>query len=142
MGSPFILRTRHRLDGFGILSRLYYHPSHRRPLFLLSISNARPRWRTASRSCSALLAKNGDAMKKIIKADKGFTIFAPNEVAFVSLGEKRRSQLEDIRNAEVRAGVWFARLTQLVHLSGFRVNTTNNVTLHLLLCYRFQKRLD
>lgn len=53
-------------------------------------------------SCSALLAKNGDAMKKVIKADAGFTIFVPNEAAFAALGEKRRSQLDDIRNAEVR----------------------------------------
>jgi uncharacterized surface protein with fasciclin (FAS1) repeats len=53
-------------------------------------------------SCSALLAKNGDAMKKVIKADAGFTIFVPNEAAFAAIGEKRRSQLDDIRNAEVR----------------------------------------
>lgn len=52
-------------------------------------------------ACSALLAKNADVMKKIIKADVGFTIFAPNSDAFAALGEKRRSQLEDIRNAEV-----------------------------------------
>ncbi|KAL7533327.1 hypothetical protein ACHAWF_004471 [Thalassiosira exigua] len=52
-------------------------------------------------SCSALLAKNGDAMKKIIKSEEGFTIFAPNEAAFSDLGERRRSQLEDIRNDEV-----------------------------------------
>lgn len=62
-------------------------------------------------SCSALLAKNGDAMKKIIKADVGFTIFAPNEAAFSALGEKKRLQLEDIRNVEV----WLLIIYPLVH---------------------------
>lgn len=52
-------------------------------------------------ACSALLAKNADVMKKIIKADNGFTIFAPNNDAFAALGEKKRAQLDDIRNAEV-----------------------------------------
>ncbi len=52
-------------------------------------------------ACSALLAKNADVMKKIIKADDGFTIFAPNSDAFAALGEKKRAQLDDIRNAEV-----------------------------------------
>ena len=51
-------------------------------------------------SCSNLFAKNGDAMKKIIKSDVGFTIFAPNEKAFKDLG-KKRDQLEDVRNDEV-----------------------------------------
>jgi hypothetical protein len=32
--------------------------------------------------CSALFAKNADVMKKIIKAEDGFTIFAPNGNAF------------------------------------------------------------
>ncbi|KAL3810682.1 hypothetical protein ACHAXA_003286 [Cyclostephanos tholiformis] len=40
-------------------------------------------------------------MKKVIEADEGFTIFAPNEAAFDALGEKKRLQLGDIRNAEV-----------------------------------------
>ena len=40
-------------------------------------------------------------MKKIIKSDTGFTIFAPNEQAFADLGENGRNQLEDVRNAEV-----------------------------------------
>ena len=40
-------------------------------------------------------------MKKIIKSDIGFTIFAPNEQAFADLGEKGRDQLEDVRNVEV-----------------------------------------
>jgi uncharacterized surface protein with fasciclin (FAS1) repeats len=53
-------------------------------------------------ACSSLLAKNADTMKKILKADDGFTIFAPNSDAFDALGEKKRSQLEDIRNAEVQ----------------------------------------
>lgn len=39
-------------------------------------------------------------MKKIIKSDVGFTIFAPNEKAFKDLG-KKRDQLEDVRNDEV-----------------------------------------
>jgi len=51
--------------------------------------------------CSALFAKNADVMKKIIKAEDGFTIFAPNSNAFAALGDKKRSQLDDIRNAEV-----------------------------------------
>ncbi|KAL7444371.1 hypothetical protein ACHAXH_009971 [Discostella pseudostelligera] len=51
--------------------------------------------------CSALFAKNADVMKKIIKAEDGFTIFAPNGNAFASLGDKKRSQLDDIRNTEV-----------------------------------------
>mmetsp|Transcript_38553 Transcript_38553/g.92874 ORF Transcript_38553/g.92874 Transcript_38553/m.92874 type:complete len:209 (+) Transcript_38553:102-728(+) len=52
-------------------------------------------------SCSNFLSKNGDSMKKIIKADVGFTIFAPNEAAFEDLGETKRNQLEDVRNGEV-----------------------------------------
>lgn len=51
--------------------------------------------------CSALFAKNADVMKKIIKSDVGFTIFAPNSEAFSRLGEKKISQLNDVRNAEV-----------------------------------------
>jgi hypothetical protein len=42
-------------------------------------------------------------MKKVIEAGEGFTIFAPNEAAFDALGEKKRLQLGDIRNAEVGA---------------------------------------
>lgn len=53
-------------------------------------------------SCAALLAKNGDVMKKVIKADNvGFTLFVPNEAAFTNLGEKKQGQLSDIRNAEM-----------------------------------------
>lgn len=52
-------------------------------------------------SCSSLLSKNGDAMKKIIKSETGFTIFAPNEKAFADLGDTGRAQLDDVRNAEV-----------------------------------------
>ena len=53
-------------------------------------------------TCAALLTKNGDVMKKVIKADNiGFTIFAPNEAAFINLGEKKQGQLADIRNAEM-----------------------------------------
>lgn len=40
-------------------------------------------------------------MKKIIKADVGFTIFAPNEAAFAALGEKKQNSLGDVRNSEV-----------------------------------------
>ena len=40
-------------------------------------------------------------MKKIIKSEIGFTIFAPNEKAFTDIGENGRNQLEDVRNAEV-----------------------------------------
>lgn len=56
-------------------------------------------------SSSALLSKNGDTMKAIIKSPVGFTIFAPNEAAFAELGEKRQGQLDDIRNVEVTAKV-------------------------------------
>lgn len=49
-------------------------------------------------SCSNLLAKNSGAMKKVIKAEIGFTIFAPNEAAFE---EGKREQLDDVRNGEV-----------------------------------------
>lgn len=52
-------------------------------------------------SASAFLSKNGDAMKAIIKSEVGFTIFAPNEAAFRDLGDKKRAQLEDVRNGEV-----------------------------------------
>lgn len=52
-------------------------------------------------SCSTFLASNSDSMKNIIKADAGFTIFAPNEAAFKDLGEKRMGQLEDVRNVEM-----------------------------------------
>eukprot|EP00580_Thalassiosira_gravida_P002105 CAMPEP_0201611722 /NCGR_PEP_ID=MMETSP0492-20130828/20898_1 /ASSEMBLY_ACC=CAM_ASM_000837 /TAXON_ID=420259 /ORGANISM="Thalassiosira gravida, Strain GMp14c1" /LENGTH=199 /DNA_ID=CAMNT_0048077985 /DNA_START=19 /DNA_END=615 /DNA_ORIENTATION=- len=52
-------------------------------------------------SCSNLLSKNGDSMKAIVKADVGFTIFAPNEAAFIDLGEKKLDQLGDVRNDEV-----------------------------------------
>mmetsp|Transcript_41064 Transcript_41064/g.86145 ORF Transcript_41064/g.86145 Transcript_41064/m.86145 type:complete len:211 (+) Transcript_41064:76-708(+) len=52
-------------------------------------------------SCSNLLSKNGDSMKAIVKADVGFTIFAPNEAAFIELGEKKLAQLGDVRNDEV-----------------------------------------
>lgn len=48
-----------------------------------------------------LFARNGDAMKKILKSEVGFTIFAPNEYAFNELGEKKREQLEDVRNDEM-----------------------------------------
>jgi len=40
-------------------------------------------------------------MKAIVKADVGFTIFAPNEAAFIDLGEKKLDQLGDVRNDEV-----------------------------------------
>jgi len=56
-------------------------------------------------SCSYLLSKNGDAMKKIIKSESGFTIFAPNEAAFAELGDKKREQLEDVRNEEVTESI-------------------------------------
>lgn len=52
-------------------------------------------------SFSSLLSKNGDVAKKVLKSESGFTIFAPNESAFADLGEKRRSQLDDVRNDEV-----------------------------------------
>ncbi|KAL9179529.1 hypothetical protein ACHAXT_008819 [Thalassiosira profunda] len=55
-------------------------------------------------SASALLAKTGAAMKKILKdgeAEGGFTIFAPNEAAFEDLGDKLRSSLDDVRNDEM-----------------------------------------
>ena len=48
-----------------------------------------------------LLQRNNDVMKKMNKAELGFTIFAPNEAAFQSLGDKRNGQLKDVRNEEV-----------------------------------------
>lgn len=67
--------------------------------------------------CSALFAKNADVMKKIIKAEDGFTIFAPNGNAFASLGDKKRSQLDDIRNAEVSAHVVMSDIIMLCPLN-------------------------
>jgi len=52
-------------------------------------------------SASNLLSRNGDAMKKILKSELGFTIFAPNEAAFNDMGEKKLEQLGDIRNDEM-----------------------------------------
>lgn len=52
-------------------------------------------------SASALFAKNGNTMKAIVKSEDGFTIFAPNEAAFKDLGDKKRMQLEDVRNDEM-----------------------------------------
>lgn len=52
-------------------------------------------------SSSYLFAKNGDAMKGLIKAEGGFTIFAPNEAAFTAMGEKKCEQMEDVRNEEL-----------------------------------------
>jgi uncharacterized surface protein with fasciclin (FAS1) repeats len=52
-------------------------------------------------STSSLLFRNNDAMKAINKSETGFTIFAPNEKAFESLGDKKRGQLKDVRNEEV-----------------------------------------
>ncbi|KAL3800796.1 hypothetical protein HJC23_001633 [Cyclotella cryptica] len=52
-------------------------------------------------SAYKLLSKNNDAMKAINKSESGFTIFAANEKAFESLGDKKRSQLNDVRNEEV-----------------------------------------
>jgi uncharacterized surface protein with fasciclin (FAS1) repeats len=40
-------------------------------------------------------------MKAINKSESGFTVFAANEKAFESLGDKRQSQLKDVRNDEV-----------------------------------------
>mmetsp|Transcript_72500 Transcript_72500/g.109399 ORF Transcript_72500/g.109399 Transcript_72500/m.109399 type:complete len:220 (+) Transcript_72500:117-776(+) len=42
-----------------------------------------------------------DEMRKALKTDKA-TIFAPTEAAFEELGEKKRAQIEDPRNAEIR----------------------------------------
>mmetsp|Transcript_24245 Transcript_24245/g.52292 ORF Transcript_24245/g.52292 Transcript_24245/m.52292 type:complete len:207 (+) Transcript_24245:98-718(+) len=56
-------------------------------------------------SSSNFFAKNGDVMKQIIKAEVGFTIFAPNEAAFAELGEKKRDQLSDVRNEELTGKV-------------------------------------
>ena len=44
---------------------------------------------------------NNDVMKKVSKAERGYTIFAPNEAAFKALGDKKCEQLEDIRNEEM-----------------------------------------
>lgn len=48
-----------------------------------------------------LLLKNEAVMKQLRqRANEGFTIFVPNEGAFVALGEKKLSQLKDPRNQE------------------------------------------
>jgi uncharacterized surface protein with fasciclin (FAS1) repeats len=52
-------------------------------------------------TCSNLLSKNNDVMKRINKSEKGFTIFAPNEAAFKALGDKKCAQLKDLRNEEL-----------------------------------------
>jgi uncharacterized surface protein with fasciclin (FAS1) repeats len=52
-------------------------------------------------SAFSLLSRNNDAMKAINKSESGFTVFAPNEKAFESLGDKKRGQLKDVRNEEV-----------------------------------------
>ncbi len=52
-------------------------------------------------TCSNLLSRNNDVMKKINKAEEGFTIFAPNEAAFKALGDKKNDQMEDVRNEEM-----------------------------------------
>lgn len=52
-------------------------------------------------TCSNLLSRNNEVMKKINKAEEGFTIFAPNEAAFKALGDKKNSQMEDVRNEEM-----------------------------------------
>eukprot|EP00956_Cyclotella_meneghiniana_P016474 scaffold25997_cov68-Cyclotella_meneghiniana.AAC.11 len=48
-----------------------------------------------------LLSKNNDAMKAINKSETGFTVFAPNDEAFKTLGDKKQAQLRDVRNEEV-----------------------------------------
>ena len=52
-------------------------------------------------SAFGLMSKNNDAMKAINKSESGFTVFAPNEKAFDSLGDKKKGQLNDVRNEEV-----------------------------------------
>lgn len=52
-------------------------------------------------SAFKLLSKNNDAIKAINKSESGFTIFAANERAFETLGDKKQSQLIDVRNEEV-----------------------------------------
>ncbi|KAL7486272.1 hypothetical protein ACHAW6_012607 [Cyclotella cf. meneghiniana] len=52
-------------------------------------------------SAFKLLSKNNDAIKAINKSESGFTIFAANEKAFETLGDKKQSQLIDVRNEEV-----------------------------------------
>jgi uncharacterized surface protein with fasciclin (FAS1) repeats len=51
-------------------------------------------------SFMAVLSPNEKAMKALMESESGFTIFCPNKEAFESLGEKKREQLEDIRNVE------------------------------------------
>lgn len=48
-----------------------------------------------------LIMKNNDEMIKAIKKGS-VTIFVPNDAAFESLGEKKRKQLEDPRNEEIK----------------------------------------
>lgn len=47
------------------------------------------------------MSTKGDALKKILKSEFGFTIFAPNEAAFSDLGEAKSAQLGDVRNDEM-----------------------------------------
>ncbi len=48
-----------------------------------------------------IMSKNADLWKKLSDASsEGFTIFAPTDDAMRGLGEKRLSQLDDVRNGE------------------------------------------
>ena len=49
-----------------------------------------------------IMGKNADLWKKLSDAssDEGFTLFAPNDDAMRSLGDKRLAQLDDVRNDE------------------------------------------
>ncbi len=48
-----------------------------------------------------IMSKNADVWKQLSDASsEGFTIFAPNDAAMNSLGEKKLSQLDDVRNGE------------------------------------------
>mgnify|MGYP005847678019 CR=1 FL=1 len=50
----------------------------------------------------SVLSRNEKACKVLRESsiDAGFTVFAPNEEAFIKLGEKRVAQLGDLRNSE------------------------------------------
>ena len=56
-------------------------------------------------SFKLLLSLNNDAWKRIRESNKGYTMFAPNESVFESLGKDKISQLADPRNDEVASKI-------------------------------------
>ena len=48
----------------------------------------------------SVLSLNEQAIKALRDTTSGYTVFAPNAQAFEDLGQKKRDQLKDVRNAE------------------------------------------